>query len=123
MATVTVQLRDGLRVGEETHREAELREATVADLIDATAESERLVQTPQGEFQLVPSATMLGLHVLRRQIVRVGSHQGPFTVGELRKLSMFDLNALQALASQLEAASLGGARAGEPGSEDEGGTS
>jgi len=123
MATLTIPLRDGLRVGEETHREAELREGTVADLIDATSEAERLVQTPEGEYQLVPSATLLGLHVLRRQIVRIGGHAGPLTVGELRKLSAADLNALQAAALRLEAASLGGARAGEPGSGGAGGTS
>jgi phage FluMu protein gp41 len=122
VATATETLRDGLTVGETTHREAELREATVADLIDATAEAERLVQTPAGEHVIVPSQTMLGLHVLRRQVLRIGTHAGPLTLAELRKLSAYDLNALQAAALRLEAASLGGARAGEPSSAGAAGT-
>jgi phage FluMu protein gp41 len=127
VATATETLRDGLTVGETTHREAELREATAADLIDATAEAERLVQTPSrdgqsGEWVIVPSQTMLGLHVLRRQVLRIGTHAGQLTLAELRKLSAYDLNALQAAALRLEAASRGGARAGEPSSAGAAGT-
>ena len=113
MATVTVTLRDGLTVGDTTHRDAELREATTGDLIDATSDSEQLRRDDQGEYHLVPSPTLLGLHVLRRQVLRVGEHKGPLSPRELRLLSTYDLNVLQGAALQLEAASLGGARAGE----------
>jgi phage FluMu protein gp41 len=122
VATATLTLRDGLTVGATIHTTAELREATAADLIDATAEAERLVATPQGEWVIVPSQTLLGLHVLRRQVLRIGAHAGPLTLAELRKLSAYDLNALQGAALGLEAASLGGARAGEPGSAGAAGT-
>lgn len=106
MATIQITLRKGLTIGEETHVEAEIREATAADLIDATEEAEKLVATPDGGFQLVASPTLVGLHCLRRQIVRVGEHPGPLTMGELRRLSAHDLSLLQEKAQLLEAASL-----------------
>lgn len=106
MATVHVTLNKGLRVGEEVHVEAEIREASAGDLIDATEESEKLVATPDGGFQLLASPTLVGLNCLRRQIVRVGEHPGPLTLGELRKLSAHDLSLLQEKAQLLETASL-----------------
>lgn len=107
MATVSCTLKDGLKVGEETHLTAEIREATAGDLIDATEESEKLVATPDG-YQLVASPTMVGLHCLGRQIVRIGSHPGPMSLSELRRLSAHDLSLLQETAQNLESATLMG---------------
>jgi phage FluMu protein gp41 len=114
MATVPVLLRDGLTVGETVHREAELRETTAADVLDAAAASEQLREVSRGVYELVCSPTLLGLELLRRQVLRIGEHKGPLTAGELKKLSAYDLNLLQAAASALETASWGGARTGEP---------
>lgn len=105
MATVTVLLNKGLIIGETTHKEAEIREASAGDLIDATSESEKLINTPEG-FQLVASPTMVGLNTLRRQIVRVGDHPGPLELSELRKLSAHDISLLQEHAEALDKASL-----------------
>jgi phage FluMu protein gp41 len=112
MASVKCTLKQGLKTvdaktaEEIMNLEAELREVTAGDLIDAAEESERLVLTPEGNYQLVTSPTLTGLHCLRRQIVRIGEHPGPLTLGELRKLSGADLNLLNATAASLENATL-----------------
>lgn len=105
MATVNVTLQTGLTIGEAVHVAAEIREATAGDLIDACLESERLVETKDGP-QLVQSPTLVGLHTLRRQIVKVGDHPGPLGMPELRKLSSLDLSLLQEKARDLEVAAL-----------------
>ena len=107
MATVKVTLKQGLTVGEARHIEAELREATAGDMIEACLEAERLVETFESP-QLVSSPTLVGLHTLRRQIVRIGDCQGPLTLAELKKLTTGDLSLLQEKALDLEAASLQG---------------
>lgn len=107
MATVQCTLNGGLKVGETVHKEAVIREATAADLIDATEESEKLVATPEG-YKLIASPTMVGLHCLCRQVVAIGDHPGPLTLAELRRLSAHDLSLLQELAQTLEAASIEG---------------
>jgi phage FluMu protein gp41 len=103
MATIKVTLKDGLKIGEETHLEAELREANAGDMLDATEESERAVLTPEG-YKLLISPTQVGAQTLCRQIVKIGSHPGPLTMAELKKLSGRDLNTLQNKAMQLESA-------------------
>ena len=105
MATVKVPLNTGLTIGDEIHKEAVIREVTAGDLIDATDDSEKVVLTADG-YALLVSNTLAGLHTLRRQIVSVGSHPGPLTLGELRLLSGKDLNLLQDAAEKLDNASL-----------------
>ncbi|KJS28555.1 MAG: hypothetical protein VR64_23975 [Desulfatitalea sp. BRH_c12] len=107
MATVKVVLKTGLTIGEAVHLEAEIREASAGDLIEATDESEKVIKTPDG-YQLIASPTLVGLNVLRRQIVRVGDYAGPLSIAELKKLSSADLSLLQESAEQLETASLAG---------------
>jgi len=104
---MNVTLIDGLKIGEEIHREAELREATAGDMIDATEESEIPVLTPDG-YELLVSNTRVGINTLRRQIVRIGSHDGPLTLGEIKKFSGRDLNLLNQSAEALQTASLQG---------------
>lgn len=105
MATVTVTLDKGLTIGDSVHLEAELREPTAGDVLDAAQESEKLLPTPEG-YRLVPSPTLTGINMLRRQIVRIGDHPGPLTLAEVRKLSPGDLQRLQTVAEQLEGAAL-----------------
>ena len=102
-ASVPVKLEPGLTIGPDTYTEAELREATAGDMIDATAEAEKLVPTPNG-WQLVPSPLLVGLNILRRQIVRVGALPGPLPLDMLKKLSGVDLRLLQEAADNLESA-------------------
>lgn len=95
--------------GAETfHRDYELREAGAGDIIDALIESEQIIVLPgdRPEPHLVISPTRVGLNTLRRQIVRIGTLQGPFDLAELRKLSPADLQQLQNEAELLEALSL-----------------
>lgn len=107
MANVEVTLQDGFKIGvkgaEKVHKDAELREPDMGQVIDAMAASERVVPTPDG-YQLVMSNALMGLHLLCRQIVRIGEHQGPFTMDELKRLSPRDVNTLQAEAMRLESA-------------------
>lgn len=105
MATKKVRLKTGLQVGEERHFEAEIREATVADMLDATEESEKVVRTAEG-YQLVTSPLLVGVNTLRRQIVRIGTYDGPLSMAEIRKLPPYDLDTLQAAADTLEQATM-----------------
>jgi phage FluMu protein gp41 len=104
MTTVKVTLIKGLKVGDVIHKEAEIREATAGDYIEAMDESERLCKTPEGNYVLLASPGKVSINTLRRQIVRIGEHAGPLTEGELSKLSASDLNRLQDKAMDLEGA-------------------
>ncbi|MDH4319871.1 MAG: phage tail assembly protein [Desulfobulbaceae bacterium] len=106
MATVTVELAHGLTIGDVKHTQAELREVTLADIIAAQEESERAVPTPDG-YALVSSPTMMGLHTLRRQIVRIGDYPGPLAVNEIKRLHRDDFEALQREADKLDKLTLG----------------
>lgn len=103
MAQHTVTLKTGLTIGEAVHKEVVLRELTAGDIIDAQAESERLVQTPEGPA-LVASPSQVGIHTLRRQIARIGSVEGPLSLRELKRLDPEDLYLLQQEADRLDAA-------------------
>lgn len=106
MRTADVSLLDGLKIGDEVQREAVIREATLGDLIDATVESERAVpvQLPDGsvEYQLIASPVLVGLHMVRRRIVRIGSLDGPLPLPTIKKLSPRDFNLLHAEAEKLD---------------------
>lgn len=106
MTTVEVTLANGLKIGEKgkekTHKVAVIREATAGDMIEATEESERLALTPEGNYILVSSPTLVGINVLRRQIVKLGEYDGPLTLSEMKLLSSVDINLLQGKAQQLD---------------------
>lgn len=112
MATVTVTLIGGLQIGEDVHTEAVLREPTGADLIDALEESEKLVLVPSADGgeakpKMVLSPALMGLNVMRRQVVRIGTYEGPLTLAELKKLKKAgDIDQLQEKAMQLEQSSI-----------------
>lgn len=106
MANVTITLETGLTIGAVQHLEAELRELTAGDIFQATAESEKLVDVPGDGPQMLTSPTLVGINSLRRQIVRIGEHQGPLTLEELGKLSVIDVSLLQEAAQKMEVASL-----------------
>lgn len=105
MAEVTFNLTDGLTEGSATHTECVLREPTAGELIDASEEAEKLV-VHHFEPQLVTSPTLVGVNILRRQIVRIGDIQGPIERDMLNKLSVHDLNLIQRKAKALEHAAL-----------------
>lgn len=98
----TVSLNKGLTIGDVTHTVAELKEYTAGDLIDACNAAEKVVYTEAGPV-LIASPIVMDMELLCRQIVRVGSHEGPLTMGELRRLSASDLTKLQIAAKSLDA--------------------
>lgn len=107
MAQINVPLTHGLEIGDDVLTDAVLREATAGDIIEAHEEAERLVYAARDgklEPTLIASPTMVGVHVLRRQIVRIGNVSGPLDLGLLKKLHPDDLALLQARADELDGA-------------------
>lgn len=110
MAEVRVDLNDGLTVGIELLKTAYIRTVDAGMVIDANEESEKLVysldETGRAVPTLVPSPTLVGVHVLRRQIVRLEGigkpYSGPLSLDELKSLSAADLNLIQAKANELD---------------------
>ncbi len=103
MAEQTVSLVHGLKIGETVHKEAVLRAPKVADLIEAGAQAERVVEI-NGEAHLARSPTLAGLLLLGRQVVRIGDHPGPLGRVELLKLETEDFLLLQQAAEDLDSA-------------------
>lgn len=109
MATVPVTLTHGLKIGEDTLKDAVLREPTAGDIIEAQEEAEKLVYTVEDNGNrivptLVASPTMVGVHVLRRQIVKIGNLSGPIELDMIKRLHPEDFGLLQAKADELDAA-------------------
>lgn len=111
MAETTVQLETGFAVGQDRLTEAVLREATAGDIIEAQAESERVVQVPgpRGpEPQLVSSPSDCGVNVLRRQVVRLQGgkepYQGPLSYNDMKRFTPTDLGLLQEAADEIDEA-------------------
>lgn len=108
---ITVILAHGLKIGEVLSKEVVLREATAGDVLDAQAESERLMMVPNGagghEPMLVVSPSRVGVEVLRRQIVSIGDVSGPLDLKMLHRLDPEDLNLLLAKSEQLDGAAVG----------------
>ena len=110
MATIKFYLKHGLTIGEDVLKDVTLREVNAGDIIHATEESEKLVfaqvAKDKSEPMLVPSPGLMGVNVLRRQIVSIGSLNGPLDLTMLEKLSADDLELLQTKAEELETAAL-----------------
>jgi phage FluMu protein gp41 len=117
MATMTIMLRHGLKVGDAVHYEAELREIDAGDILDAIAESEKMVMTPNGTFQMVRSPILATVAVIRRRLVRIGSFEGPFTTEILRALLASDFALLAGASDKMDSALVEEAvrTVGEPG--------
>jgi len=98
MQTITGQLKYGLSLNGETHKDFELREATAADLF--AAEDEVSTDSP----------LKFNAALLCRQITRLGTFDAPITVSLLGKLKVTDFNILRT--KQLELEKLGEAGAG-----------
>lgn len=81
--TVTGTFKRGLKIGEKTHLEFELREPTTADLFDA--EDDHGVDTPL-KFNGALAA---------RVMTRVGDYTGPVTFAMVRSLSQADYMTLR----------------------------
>ena len=76
-------LRKGITIGGVPHKEFEMRECVLGDMLDAEKE------TPVG------NALAYTVELVCRQLVRIGEHTGPITAGQLRKLPPDDWETLQ----------------------------
>lgn len=109
MARIELTLTHGLQIGNDTLKAAVLREPTAGDIIDAQEEAEKLVYAVDADGHrivptLVASPTMVGVHVLRRQIVQIGNISGPIELDMLKRLHPEDFALLQAKADELDTA-------------------
>lgn len=107
MAIHSFDLEKGLSVGGVVNKHVVLRELTAGDLIDAMAESERVVMVPTkdgAEPRLVLSDSLMGINCLRRQVKTLGDMAGPLDIDVLRQLSAEDLNLLQKGVEDMEKA-------------------
>lgn len=103
MATITVDLIDGLFVDGLAHKSVILQSVTAGDLEDAAIESERVIRLDDGPAIAI-SPVLMANAVLVRQIKKIGDIEN-ITPRMLRSLSAVDIELLQAAAETLDAAS------------------
>lgn len=84
MPNFTGKFKKGMKVGKEIHMDFVLRPMTTEDMLDAEME--------------VSSAKPMNYsaELAARQLVRVGTYDGPFTSGMVKKLSPEDFHTLRA---------------------------
>lgn len=76
-------LRQGITIGGVAHRDFEMKECTLGDMLDAEKDA------PVGQ------ALAYTVELVCRQLVRIGDHNGPITAAQLRKLPPDDWETLQ----------------------------
>jgi len=102
VSRITVHLEHGLKIGEATHKEIELKMPSAGDVIDASVAAERLVLTPKGGYALVQSPALADFELLKRQIVRIGDLNDVAATDEMvRALHAEDLEALNRAAGEM----------------------
>jgi len=93
MQTINGSLKHGLKIGPDLHKEFELRELTTQDMFDCE-------QVADADKPLTFNAALMC-----RQLVKIGSYTGPFTVQLIGKLKPSDYAILRR--AQAEADALG----------------
>lgn len=83
-------LRLGLMINGVAHKDFILREATVDDLLDAELDAD------------VTKPLNFNAQLMVRQLVKIGSFEGPFTVGQIRRLKPVDWRRLRAAQSEVD---------------------
>lgn len=101
----TFELIHGIKYGDKLQRTVTLRETTAGDIIDATAESEKLILTPDG-YQLIPSPSLNGANLIRKQIESIGEIQAPIEDKDYRSLHPDDFKLLQEESEKFDKACL-----------------
>lgn len=109
MAEMTVPLPTGSKYGERTATIAVLRELGTADIVGSGEDAEKCVLGPDGQYHLVVSPTLSGLHLLRRQIARLEDKtgtviDGPLDVPMFFRLDSDDFLAIQEAAERMDKA-------------------
>lgn len=83
-------LRHGMTIEGNLHKTFELREATVDDILDAETEAD------------VTKPLNFNAQLMVRQLLRVGSYEGPFTLNMIRRLKPVDWRILRAAQSEVD---------------------
>lgn len=88
----TGTLKKGIKIGSEQHKSFVMREINTGDLLDAEREA------------TTDTALNYNAAVLVRQLVKIGSFEGPFTIGMIRALPPGDFNTLREAQAELSIA-------------------
>ena len=89
-------LRHGVTIEGTVHKSFELREATVEDLLDAESEAD------------VTKPLAFNAQLLVRQLIRLGSYEGPFTINMIKRMKPVDWRILRAAQTEVDAMGEGG---------------
>ncbi|WP_330993282.1 phage tail assembly protein [Pluralibacter gergoviae] len=107
MAQTTMTLKHGYITGKGTddemcHRMVTFRELTSKDVIDAQLAAERVVISDNGKAVAYCSEVLMGVELLRRQILQVGELPGPLSLKQLYAFHPEDLEMLTARAGDVD---------------------
>ncbi|HFS8942354.1 TPA: phage tail assembly protein [Enterobacter roggenkampii] len=107
MAEMNITLKHGFVTGKGTEDEAchtavTLRELTSEDVIKSQLAAERVVIGENGKAVAYCSEVLMGLEMLRRQILQVGSIPGPLSVKQLYAFHPEDLELLTQKADAMD---------------------
>lgn len=107
MAQTTIILKHGYVTGKGTtdearHTEVTLRELDSRDVVESQLAAERVVIGDNGKAVAYCSEVMMGLELLRRQILKVGEIPGPLSIKQLYSFHPEDLEVLSSKASSLD---------------------
>ncbi|HCI6319550.1 TPA: phage tail assembly protein [Klebsiella quasipneumoniae subsp. similipneumoniae] len=107
MAEMKITLKHGYVAGKGTddeirYTEVTFRELTSKDVIDAQLEAERVVIGENGKAVAYCSEVLMGLALLRKQILWVGEIPGPLSLKQLYSFHPEDLELLSSSASKMD---------------------
>jgi phage FluMu protein gp41 len=89
--TKVVPLRKGIKVGEERHTEAEIREMFVDDVLQANEMT--LLQVGETQIPVNPGPSLVSARLMALRVVRIGTMHNPGIL-HIRKLSNDDFGRL-----------------------------
>ncbi|BBV67850.1 hypothetical protein STW0522KLE44_42380 [Klebsiella sp. STW0522-44] len=107
MAQMNVTLIHGFITGKGTedetrHTEVTFRELDSRDVIESQLAAERVVIGDNGKAVAYCSEVLMGLEMLRRQILQVGSIPGPLTIKQIYSFHPEDLELLSGRAASMD---------------------
>lgn len=107
MAQMSVKLIHGFVTGKGTddetrHTSVTFRELTSEDVINSQLAAERVVIGENGKAVAYCSEVLMGIEMLRRQILQVGSIPGPLSIKQLYSFHPEDLELLTTRAAAVD---------------------
>ncbi|HBQ6087519.1 TPA: phage tail assembly protein [Klebsiella pneumoniae subsp. pneumoniae] len=125
MAQMTLTLIHGYVTGKGTddemrHKEVTFRELTSEDVINSQLAAERVVIGENGKAVAYCSEVLMGVELLRRQILKVGEIPGPLSLKQIYNFHPEDLEILSSKASSMDDLLTGTAGRGRPDADGDG---